>query len=329
MPRRLVNLSLLLAVPLLAATGLLAWVAPQPVADVLIVAHRVAGVALVLALAWKYGIARRSLRRRARASAYGGVAVAAMASTALLLALGLGLAWTVGLVSFDRPLAYSALNLHVFIGIALVPLALAHAAQRWESRPAIATVADRRVALRALALGAAAIAVTVALDRIGLARRPTGSRAANAFSGNDFPLTIWAFDSVPNVDVASWRMHVDGQLAAPGTIGYDELLHLPSVERDALLDCTGGWWTEQRWRGVTLADLLASRGLRPSARRVEVTSLTGHAWSFSLTEASGLLVATHVGGETLSAGHGYPARLIAPGHRGFQWIKWVSRLHVT
>jgi len=31
----------------------------------------------------------------------------------------------------------------------------------------------------------------------------------------------------------------------------------------------------------------------------------------------------------LSAGHGYPARLVAPEHRGFQWIKWVSDVHVA
>ena len=110
---------------------------------------------------------------------------------------------------------------------------------------------------------------------------------------------------------------------------YDGLLALPSTERDAVLDCTGGWWTEQRWRGVTLADVLERHGVRASAQRIDVVSLTGHAWSFPIAEAERLLIATHVGGETLSAGHGYPARLVAPEHRGFQWIKWVSDVHVA
>jgi hypothetical protein len=171
MPRRLVNLALLVAVPLLVATGLAAWVASPLIADVLLVAHRVAGVALVLALVWKYGIARRSLHRRMRAGRRGSVVVGAVASTALLLALGLGLAWTAGLVSFDRPFAYSLLNVHVFVGAALVPLVLAHAAQRWESRPALADLADRRAALRALGIGLGAVVATAALDRVGLARR--------------------------------------------------------------------------------------------------------------------------------------------------------------
>jgi DMSO/TMAO reductase YedYZ molybdopterin-dependent catalytic subunit len=129
--------------------------------------------------------------------------------------------------------------------------------------------------------------------------------------------------------VATWRLQIDGEVASPGAVAYDELLALPSTERDAVLDCTGGWWTEQRWRGVTLAELLARHGPRASAQRVDVVSLTGHAWSFPLAEADRLLIATHVGGETLSNGHGYPARLIAPDHRGFQWIKWVTHVHVA
>lgn len=328
MPRRLVNLALLVAVPLLVATGLLAWVTPPPIAEGLLVMHRVAGVGLVLALAWKYGIARRSVRRRVRGGFDVSLAVGGMASIALLLVLGIGLAWSIGIVSFDRPLAYSPLNVHVFVGVALVPLMVAHAARRWESRPATRDLGGRRVALRALVLGVGAVVATAALDRVGLARRSTGSRAAASFSGNDFPLTIWAFDAVPTIDVANWRMQVDGDVVSPGAISYNDLLALPSTEREAVLDCTGGWWTEQRWRGVKLAELLARHGVRASARRVDVVSLTGHAWSFPIVEADHLLIATHVGGETLSPGHGYPARLIAPDHRGFQWIKWVSHVHV-
>jgi DMSO/TMAO reductase YedYZ molybdopterin-dependent catalytic subunit len=329
MPRRVVNLALLIVVPVLVATGLLAWIASRPIADALIVLHRVAGVGLVLALAWKYGIARRSVRRRTRTGVDATLAVGGLASLALLVVLGLGLAWSIGIVSFDRPLAYSLLNVHVFVGVALVPLMVAHAAGRWESRPALTDLGRRRVVLRGLAVGVGALVSTAVLDRVGLARRSTGSRAATAFSANTFPLTIWAFDAVPTIERTSWRLEVDGNVASPGAIDYDELLALPVAERDAVLDCTGGWFTEQRWRGVTLADLLARRGVRASAERVDVVSVTGHAWSFPIAEADRLLIATHVGGETLSAGHGYPARLVAPDHRGFQWIKWVGHVRVT
>jgi len=329
MPRRAVNLALLVAIPLLVATGLLAWVVPDGSSRPLLVAHRVAGVALVLGLAWKYGIARRSLVRRVRDRRDLSLLIGALASIALLLVLGLGLAWTIGVVSFDRPLSYSALNVHVLVGVALVPLVVAHAAQRWDRRPALVRLADRRAAIRAFGLGVAAVTVTAALDAVDPARRFTGSRAARAFSGNDFPLTIWRFDDVPRIDADAWRLDIAGVVSTPVALGYAELVALPTVERSALLDCTGGWWTQQRWRGVTVADLLASRGVSPSATTVEVVSVTGHSASFALSEATELLLATHVGDEVLEAGHGYPVRLVAPGHRGFTWIKWVARLSVT
>ena len=61
--------------------------------------------------------ARRSLVRRVPRgdrSVWAGVGAAVL----LVPSAGLGLAWTSGLVSFDRPWSYSALNIHVFAGLA-------------------------------------------------------------------------------------------------------------------------------------------------------------------------------------------------------------------
>ena len=56
---------------------------------------------------------------------------------------------------------------------------------------------------------------------------------------------------------------------------------------------------------------------------MRVISHTGYRWSFELREARRLLLATGVGGEALSHEHGAPVRLVAPGRRGFEWVKWV------
>src|SRR2546427_5316948 len=104
MPRRLANLVLLAAVASLLATGIVAWLLPESAASWLYVAHRIAGITLVLSLVWKYAIARRSLRRRGLVGA--GVWVGLATALATVVTAGLGLAWTAGLVSFDRPLAY-------------------------------------------------------------------------------------------------------------------------------------------------------------------------------------------------------------------------------
>ncbi|TMC68622.1 MAG: sulfite oxidase, partial [Chloroflexi bacterium] len=321
---RLANLALLAAIVTLLVSGIVAWLLTEIAASPLYVAHRVAGIALVLALGWKYAIARRSLRRRGTRAA--GVWIGLATAGVTIVGVGLGLAWTVGFVSFDWPFAYSALNLHVIAGLALGGLVVAHALARGESRPALVTFASRRAALRGLGLLAASVVVSVALDRVAFAKRATGSRHAGSFSGNAFPVTIWSLDSVPTIDVDVWRLAVGGAVARPLKLSYRDIATLPRREASVVLDCTGGWWSEQVWSGVSLMDVLARSGMSEAATRVEVISVTGHRWTFDRSEAERAILATHVGGEPLSAGHGYPLRLVAPSLRGFLWIKWVGEV---
>jgi DMSO/TMAO reductase YedYZ molybdopterin-dependent catalytic subunit/drug/metabolite transporter superfamily protein YnfA len=322
MPRRLANLGLLGAVTLLLVSGVIAWLLPDDAAGFLYVAHRVGGITLVLALVWKYAIARRSLRRRGISG--GGVWIGLLTAIATVAAAGLGLAWTVGLVSFDRPFEYSALNLHVIAGLALAALVVVHALARGESRPALVTLASRRAAVRGLALLGAALVVSVALDRVGLVRRASGSRHAGSFTANAFPVTIWSLDTVPNVDIDTWRLRVRGGAGHPVDLSYADIAAMPQREASVVLDCTGGWWSEQVWSGVPLLALLEGAGMSEAATRVEVISVTGHRWTFDRSDAERAILATHVGGERLSVGHGYPLRLVVPNLRGFLWIKWVG-----
>ena len=229
----------------------------------------------------------------------------------LLVTLGLGLAWTVGLVSFDRPFAYSLLNVHVFAGIALVPLVVAHAAGRQGRAPVRARL-GRRDALRGFGALAAGVLLAAGLDRVDASRGATGSRAAAGL-----PVTSWTFDRVPAVDATAWRLDVGGR-----SLSAAQLLAMPWVEQDVTLDCTGGWASTHRWRGVPVAALVGDD------RSVRVTSVTGHAASFVKDDLAGLLLATHLDGTPLSAEHGAPARLVAPTHRGFMWVKWVARVEV-
>jgi DMSO/TMAO reductase YedYZ molybdopterin-dependent catalytic subunit len=54
--------------------------------------------------------------------------------------------------------------------------------------------------------------------------------------------------------------------------------------------------------------------------------VTGYTRRFPPEDTSVLLLATQVGGDLLSPGHGAPVRLIAPGRRGFWWVKWVDHV---
>ncbi|MBA3728945.1 MAG: molybdopterin-dependent oxidoreductase [Actinobacteria bacterium] len=63
-------------------------------------------------------------------------------------------------------------------------------------------------------------------------------------------------------------------------------------------------------------------------RSILVRSATGYSRRFPLSDLATLLIATEVGGERLSPDHGAPARLVAPGRRGFWWVKWVTTIEL-
>ena len=161
----------------------------------------------------------------------------------------------------------------------------------------------------------------------GASRRFTGSYEARSFSGNAFPTTSWLNDRPAAVDVDRWSLAIGGAVEWEVLLSYDEIAR--DAEVTATIDCTGGWYSTQVWRGVPLAELLSRARPIRSASSVTVTSVTGYYRRFSLAEAQRYILATHVGGERIAHRHGFPARLVAPGKRGFEWVKWVRHIEVN
>lgn len=333
---RATNLAILVLVVLELASGLGGFLVGEPDGRWVFWLHRAGGLALVALLLWKAGIARRSFRRR---GVRPGTAVAALGGVLLLASLATGVLWTsaeTGNVPVPVFGSWTVLSLHVALSLLLVPPFLAHVRLRWP-RPRPADVAGRRSALRLLALLAVGLAAWGAQEAFsarfaGSARRFTGSRETASFAGNAHPVTNWLADPVPEVSPDEWQLLVSGGVGRKTVLSYAEVLALGTTAgaaREAALDCTGGWYTTQRWRGVPVAALLENAGTPDGARSLVVRSSTGYARRFPLAEAGDLLLATHVGGETLSAGHGFPLRLVAPGRRGYEWVKWVAGLEVS
>ena len=110
--------------------------------------------------------------------------------------------------------------------------------------------------------------------RAGSGGRPARTRSA-AGRRTRVPVTQWLFDPVPRIDPAGWRLRAAGR-----ELDLAALAARPQRTVRAVLDCTGGWYTEQDWRGVPLAEL----GL-PPGRSIEVVSATGYRRRFPAAEA--------------------------------------------
>jgi hypothetical protein len=229
----------------------------------------------------------------------------------------------------------TGLGFHIGFALALLPLFALHAVVYWP-RPRRVDVATRRAALRTLALAGGglvawrgAAAVTALAGWSGAQRRFTGSREHGSFSGNGFPTTNWFTDPVERITGADWQLRVHGAVARELALTLDELATFAPLARAATLDCTGGWYTRQTWSGVPLRTLLERAGWDTRASSVVIRSRTGYARRFPLAQLDNLLLATRVGAEPLSEGHGYPARLVTRGRRGYDWVKWVTEIEVS
>ncbi len=143
--------------------------------------------------------------------------------------------------------------------------------------------------------------------------------------------------SVPQVDVGSWRLRVNGMVERELELSYDDLRDRELVEADITLTCVsnevgGKLLGTARWLGVRLDALLDEAGVAPDADQVVGRSVDGYTCGFPTAALDGrdALVAIAMNGELLPLEHGFPARLIVPGLYGYvSATKWLEQIELT
>src|SRR5262249_41525359 len=119
------------------------------------------------------------------------------------------------------------------------------------------------------------LAVTGVLDVTGApgaGRRLTGSFENGSGVPSAMPVTQWLNDSVQELESATWRLQV---LGGARSYSLDELAGFGDT-LSATLDCTGGWYAQQAWRGATLDRLLEGS----DGESIVVRSVTGYSRRF-------------------------------------------------
>ncbi|HLJ34497.1 MAG TPA: molybdopterin-dependent oxidoreductase [Ktedonobacteraceae bacterium] len=141
----------------------------------------------------------------------------------------------------------------------------------------------------------------------------------------------------PSPGTAVWRLEVTGLVGKSGSYTYSEVQNLPSTSRAITLECIangpgGHLLSTAIWQGVTLSNLLALHGgAQPSATHVAFYSVDGYNMSLPLKEvlADDTLLAWRMNGAELPQRHGFPMRVLIPGHYGEENPKWLTRVELT
>jgi len=181
------------------------------------------------------------------------------------------------------------------------------------------------------------------------------SRLQSWITGNAafFKRNQGLFMSVP-VDLAEWRLHLDGLVERAVELGFPDILAMPKVEVANTLECSGNGrsllaakasgnpWTiggvgNAVWGGVRLAEVLERAGISAGAAHVAFEGFDTPAGSAgikfirSIPLAKALestILAYEMNGEPLPLEHGYPLRGLALGWTGANCVKWLSRITV-
>src|ERR1700730_14331180 len=166
----------------------------------------------------------------------------------------------------------------------------------------------------------------------------------------------------PKLDLAGYRLRIDGAVSNPLALSYKELREMRSETRIATLECAGnsrvflvpqargaqwelGAVGNAEWTGVPLRALLDRAGLEDDACEVVLEGADrgtpteppippgpiSYARSLPRDKAMRreVLIAYQMNGRDLPLDHGYPVRAIVPGHYGMASIKWLTHVHAV
>lgn len=136
-----------------------------------------------------------------------------------------------------------------------------------------------------------------------------------------------------HTDLDTWRLEVSGRVEVPLHMRYSEILALPTIERDVLMICPGIFANHGRWKGISMKALLQKVNVTKGGSLVTFggpKSKYEKVEQFQLKDvlSNKVFLAYAVNGKALPQKHGFPLRVVAEGHFGFTWIKYVYKMTV-
>src|SRR4051812_18899060 len=153
---------------------------------------------------------------------------------------------------------------------------------------------------------------------------------------------------VAQVKEENYKLTIDGLVDKPQTLTLDQIKSKPAQEHTVTLECGGngnpGFMCaigNIKWTGTPLAPILRECGIKDDAVEIafwgadsgmenvrdnQVKQNFSRSLSIKNAFREDLLLCYAMNGKPLTAGHGFPLRLVVPGWYGIAWVKWLTRI---
>ena len=133
------------------------------------------------------------------------------------------------------------------------------------------------------------------------------------------------------VDLKKWRFEISGRVKSPLKLTYSEIISLPSIEKEVLLNCPGFFFNRGQWKGISMKPILEKAKIEKEATHVTFSGPEGQHEKISEFPIEHILsnrvfLAYGVNGETLPQKHGFPLRVVAASYVGDEWVKYVYKM---
>ena len=143
--------------------------------------------------------------------------------------------------------------------------------------------------------------------------------------------------SDPVVSEQGWTLNVGGLVNKPLHLSLIDLRALPSITEYVTLECIsnnvgGALMSTGQFTGVRLHDLISMAVPASSATYARFKARDGYTESLPLSlisSAPEILVAYALDGAALPTSHGFPARILVPGHYGMKGPKWLESIDLA
>ena len=141
----------------------------------------------------------------------------------------------------------------------------------------------------------------------------------------------------PTIEAQGWSLTVGGLVDKPLKLSLSDLRALAGSSEFVTLECVsndvgGGLMSTGSFTGVRLRDLLNLAGARAQGTWVAFTARDGYTESVPVSLVQGapeIIVAYDLDNAPLPMGHGFPARIVIPGHYGMKGPKWLDRIDLV